>query len=257
MNLKKLQNHYKIILFSFITIIVIMSALTIFTKGSSEKSYDDSISIGISEDTSSLIVNHMIENESMKIKPYIIKDCCAKTAQWAILSDVYPMAIVCGDAAEKFTKNNKEFVKVATVFENSNILLKRVVHPKNIGVVENKESISKSISKIHPNASISTVNQQNLPYALESNNLDSIVLDITRVKNLKGQIENLYDKNSFVLIAKKEFIKSYKYKSFIKNYNKSVKALNNKTKLCIYLRKHYKFEEGNEKYWKVKILEIN
>lgn len=172
-------------------------------------------------------------------------------------SEVYPMAIVCDDAANEFMENNDSFVKVSKVFEDANVVLKRKEKPKKIGVTENKNYLVKMMEERYGLVEFEKIIQQGLPYSLESNRVDAIVVDISKIRDIKGEVENFKDPKSFVLVARKDFIGSKKFKKFKKEYNKKVEDFNSNKKLREkYLEKEIHLNKERQKYWKTKVLPI-
>ena len=173
------------------------------------------------------------------------------------------LAIICKDAASKYVKVDKNFEIVGVLIKNSDLLLKRDRSPQKIGVTQNRNYQKKLANSMYKNAEIVEIISNALPYAMYNDIVDAAILDGVKVLGLEGYVE--YPKietETYVLIVNKGFKKKEAYKEFVKAYNQSVHALNNKEVLIDTIEKYKgielsKKDEDVIKTWKLKFLEIN
>lgn len=88
---------------------------------------DGTIRIGVSDDMSGFVIDYMIKGpeESSSIEAYFIKDCCSKTSQIALSSDLLDISILCVSAAEIFTEDNPEYLVYSPITMNTDVVLER------------------------------------------------------------------------------------------------------------------------------------
>ncbi|MBW9158783.1 hypothetical protein KTC93_04745 [Clostridium tagluense] len=145
-------------------------------------------------------------------------------------SDVLDLAIVCVNAAEKFIEKDPRFEIVGVCVENSDIFVtKSGVTPKKIGVTQNKKYQEQIVKDRFGNkCEIVPMLGRALPYALENNLVDGVILDVTKgwmLNGVKDKISVNRDYVTYVLLVRNDFKKNPVYKKFITAYKKSVKEL--------------------------------
>ena len=173
------------------------------------------------------------------------------------------LAIICKDAASEYVKVDKNFEIVGVLIKNSDLLLKRESVTKKIGITQNRNYQKKLANSMHKNAEIVEIISNALPYAMYNYIVDAAILDGVKVLGLEGDVEYpKIDTETYVLIVNKSFKDKEAYKSFVKAYNQSVQALNNKEVLIDTVEKYKGIELSQKdkdviKTWKLKFLEIS
>ncbi|NMS89793.1 hypothetical protein HGQ85_07610 [Clostridioides difficile] len=182
--------------------------------------------------------------------------------QWALSSEEIDIAIICKDAAKQYVNSTSGFEVVGTVVQNSDIFLLSDNNPKKIGIIQNRNYQSELVKKYYKNVEISPLLGTALAYGLESNLVDGVVMDCIKSIGLEGTRKStteLSDYDTYVLVVSKKFKRSNVYSDFIKLYNKSVDALNNKSTFKKAL-KEYKnirnIDMEEIRNWKLKFLKI-
>ncbi len=256
--MNKKNNGFLINFFLILAIIGIVALIVIFP----ESEETETLRIGAGDDMAGSILKKVISQNDFdfEIEPYYLQDCWAATAQWSLKSNVYDVAIVCTDAADKFIDTNNDFILLGTVTENTDILITKNSNGNKIGLTNNKKYLSKFIrEKYDGDVDIEYMSPHSFGYAYESNQIDGYVIDIGLINsNLVGQIENVSDKDygSNVLIANKNIINDKKFKKFLNAYNKMVLDYNKNPNPDYFEFKFGKDERRNE-IWKVKLKEID
>lgn len=173
------------------------------------------------------------------------------------------LAIICKDAANEYVKVDKNFEIVGVLIKNSDLLLKRNDNPQKIGITQNRNYQKKLANSMHKNSEIVEIISNALPYAIYSDIVDAAILDGVKVLGLEGDVEypNI-ESETYVLIVNKAFKYTDTYKSFVKLYNKSIQALNDKKVLINTIEKYKEIELSQKdedviKTWNLKFLEIN
>lgn len=240
--------------------------LVILSSFNMEQSDDSVVKIGVSDDMSGFVVDYMIrqDDDSDTLEAYFIKDCCAKTSQWALTSGLMDMGIICVSAAEAFIENNPSFVAYAPVAMNTDVFLIKDSSLKRFGVTQNR-TYQLSLVKDNFGSEIEIVPMisQALPYALEKNELQGALIDVTKAMQLEGSIVGAGEKSdyvSYVLVVNRNFIETKAFENFVHQFNRATDQLVSDQMLYSEHLSEYIGEENVEKgvhqKWKVKLLSI-
>ena len=122
---------------------LIMGSFIFFIRFSEDKTISDqSIRIGIADDMSGFVINFIIEKQMLlpdkELKPFFIRDCWAKTSQWALSTEVYPMAILCKEAAKSLVENNSNLEIIGPLFRNTDVIVKKSEQIEKIAIQQSK-----------------------------------------------------------------------------------------------------------------------
>ncbi|CAK7017066.1 MAG: hypothetical protein PEPC_00704 [Peptostreptococcus russellii] len=185
--------------------------------------------------------------------------------QWALSSENIDIAIICKEAADKFmNEENKNFVNLGPLVENSDVILLKNKEVKSLGVIQNRDYQKDIAEKYFHGKEIHPFIGTGIAYALEANKVDAIVVDAFKAFKLEGEKIPTADKGSYetyVLIANKDFIKTDTYSDFVKLYNRSVEEISKdigyRKALNSFFNKKISDDEWKEvKSWKIKFLKI-
>ncbi len=255
--MNKNNNGFLINFLLIVAIIGIVALIVIFP----ESEETATLRIGAGDDMAGSILKKVIsQNEfDFEIETYYLKDCWAPTAQWSLKSNVYDVAMICTDAADKFIEASDDFVLLGTITENTDVLIKKDNNVKKIGLTSNKDYLSDFIREKYVDAEIEYMSPHSFGYAYESDQIDGYVIDIGLINsNLEGEIENVSDSDygSNVIIANRKILKDKKFKEFLDSYNKMVLEYNKNPNPNYFKFKFGKDERRNE-IWKVKLRKID
>ena len=220
-----------------ILIIVLVIFMGIFIIPGEKK--DDRIKIGVSDDSSGMLIDYMIRNKGLdnvslkkSFESFSVKDCCSSTAQWALSSQLIDVAIMCPSAAVSLVEKDKRFTVIGPCILNSDIfVLKENADIKTIGVTQNRDHQDKMVKdKFGDYMNISKTLTASLPYAYEKGVVDGILIDFVKAMMINGnKTSSLMEKDNvtYVLVVSKRFEKDDRYNSFIKLFKESAEELNN------------------------------
>ena len=239
-------------LINFLLIVAIVAIVALIFNFH-EREEKGTLRIGAGDDMAGSILKKVIsQNEfDFEIEPYYLKDCWAPTAQWSLKSNVYDVAIVCTDAADKFIEASDDFVLLGTVTENTDVLIKKDNNITKIGLTSNKNYLSDFIKEKYADAEIKYMNPHSFGYAYESGQIDGYVIDIGLINsNLEGEIENVSDSDygSNVIIANRKILKDKKFEKFLKAYENPNPD---------YFEFKFGKDERRNEIWKVKLKKID
>lgn len=255
--MNKNNNGFLINFLLIVAIIGIVALIVIFP----ESEETATLRIGAGDDMAGSILKKVIsQNEfDFEIETYYLKDCWAPTAQWSLKSNVYDVAMICTDAADKFIEASDDFVLLGTITENTDVLIKKDNNVKKIGLTSNKDYLSDFIREKYTDSEIEYMSPHSFGYAYESDQIDGYVIDIGLINsNLEGEIENVFDSDygSNVIIANRKILKDKKFEEFLDSYNKMVLEYNKNPNPNYFEFKFGKDERRNE-IWKVKLRKID
>lgn len=262
----------KLINKKFGVFLIIICCLVIGIRAMPHEQLNENIKIGVSNDTSGIVIDYMIKTERLNnaeldrnFEPYSIKDWWASTAQWALSADVLDLAIVCKEAAGKFIENDSRFEIVGPCVKNSDIfVLREGIKPKKIGLTQNRvyqeQLVKNTFGK---ECEIVPTMAAALPYVLEKDRVDGIVVDAVKGMSVSGVKQRISKEDyvTYVLVVRKDFKEKPIFNKFIKLYNDSVNELQLKDvlfkQLRSYIDKSISIENINEwSKWRVEFLEI-
>jgi len=250
---------------TYILSITVLLAV-IFSNFGRESTSDPDVKVGVSDDMSGFVLDYMIKTNpvSQDYEAYFIKDCCAKTSQWALTSDFLDMSIMCVSAAKMFVENNSSFIIFSPVTMNTDVFVINGDTPTLVGMTQNRAYQKELIKgKFGEGAEVIPMVNQALPYALEKNEVQAAVIDITKAMQLGSDIipANINgDYVSYVLVVNKEFSKTDVFEEFVGAFNNATATLQEDQSVYTRHLSEYigdvNIEEGVYKNWKVKLLFI-
>ena len=185
--------------------------------------------------------------------------------QWSLSSENIDIAIICKEAADKFLKEEgSRFENLGPLVENSDVILVKNSPVEKIGVIQNRNYQKELAEKYYPGKETYPFIGTGIPYALEGNKVDAIVIDAFKAFKLDGEKIPTADKGdyqTYVLVANKDFIKTDTYKEFVNLYNRSVEEINGKEGYKKALEGFFKRKISDNEWkevesWKVKFLKI-
>lgn len=169
------------------------------------------------------------------------------------------MAIVCKEAAEEYIAVNNDFEIYAPLVMNSDIILISSDKIKEVGMTANKGFHKDFIIQKYSDVKLHEMNAQALPYSYETGRVDAVIMDITKLGDLKGKViePSKEDYVTYVLIVKSDYIKTNEFREFVSSYNEAIERLTNSEEITDYMMEYSNLNERRREEWKVKLLRIN
>jgi hypothetical protein len=198
------------------------------------------VKIGAPDDTGGMIIHYLVNEKGYSgvevqqdFELYPVKDCCSNTAQWALSTNQYDLAVMCPDAAASLIEKDDRFEIISPCLVNSDIvIIKPGIIPKKIGVSQNRSHQIQIVTGLFGEAcATATMLPAALPYAYEKNAVDGVVVDALRGLNLTGDklpsTNGDSDHTTYVLVVKKDFKVDPRYQEFLRLFEESANELNN------------------------------
>lgn len=217
------------------------------------------VKIGTPDDTGGMIIHYLVnekgyENAAVQenFEMYPVKDCCAGTAQWALTTNEYDLAIMCPDAAESLLEKDGRFEIVSPCLMNSDIVVvKPGLTPQKIGIAQNRSHQVQIVAGIFGReCAIAPMLPSAIPYAYEKKAVDGVVVDALRGFTMTGDklpaTAGEAGHITYVLVVNKVFKEDARYQEFLRLFQESVKELNQPDILREEIRKYKNIDFSHE-----------
>lgn len=199
---------------------------------------DADIRVGSGADISGVIMEETLQEINEKYKVSIstesssFQDCCSNTAQWALNAKEINIGFYCPHIAKHTIENNEDVEIYGPVLMNGEIIVhkKDWVDVKNVGITQGRQQEKALAKAAYPQIEeFDEITQKGILYAMEDEQVDAAVLDITKaaeVSDIPTMPLSDNDYISYVLIVDKEFEQTDAFRNFIESYNQAVEKLN-------------------------------
>jgi hypothetical protein len=194
--------------------------------------------IGAPDDTGGIIVHAILERKGVlpaevvrAFDAYPLKDCCASTSQWALGSHGLDAAVMCPDAAERLLERDPRFEILGPCVLNSEVMLIRPgVVARKIGLAQKRRYQERLVmEKFGAACAIAPMLPASLPYAYARGMVDGIVIDLLKGFSIEGEKIPVggadEDVVTYVLVARKDFMTTALFDSFLGAWEEVVAAL--------------------------------
>ena len=216
--------------------------------------------IACNDDAAGLLIKYLAGESSaaldvVNMSYQQLLDCCSSQTELALAAGNFDMAVLCPDSAEKLLASGQPYQILGAVVFNAMVLVtNQDAVPRTVGYMNARE-IQKGLvwSKYHSSIEMKPVLPAGLPYALERNAVEGIVLDILSALKIGGYRTPLHSEYpTSVLVVHRDLCDSPELISFIEVYNQAVGELNSPEILMLELAKNLTIERGNSevKTWK-------
>lgn len=207
------------------------------------------IRIGAPDDMSGLIIYYLIQEKGLtdasfqnQAETMSLKDCCASTTQWALSSEELDIAVMCPDAAKALIEKDARYQVVSECTANTDVIVFRPgVIPKKIGIAQNRAYQAEIVRSLFAGCEPVNILLAGIPYAYEKQVVDGIVVDVLKSLSLQGEkrssVAGNIDRLTSVLVVRKAFMQSPRYRQFISLYAQAVEELNQPEILRVQLKK--------------------
>ena len=210
----------------------------LFLPGEKKWNKDADIRVGSGADISGVIMEETLQkiNEKYKVSTSTesssFQDCCSNTAQWALNAKEINIGFYCPHIAKHTIENNEDVEIYGPVLMNGETIVhkKDWADVKNVGITQGRQQEKALAKAAYPQIEeFDEITQKGILYAMEDEQVDAAVLDITKaaeVSDIPTMPLSDNDYISYVLIVDKEFEQTEAFRNFIESYNKAVEKLN-------------------------------
>ncbi|OPX90861.1 MAG: hypothetical protein A4E53_00799 [Pelotomaculum sp. PtaB.Bin104] len=207
------------------------------------------VKIGAPDDAGGMIVHYLVNEKGYggavlqnNFELYPVKDCCTSTAQWALTTNLYDLAVMCPDASASLIEKDSRFEIVGPCLVNSDIVvLKTGLPPQKIGVAQSRTHQTQIVAE-HFGCAAAPMLPSAIPYAYEKNAVDGVVVDALRGLTMTGDklpaTAGAAGHITYVLVVNKSFKEDTRYQEFLRLFQESVNELNQPETLIEEIRKY-------------------
>jgi hypothetical protein len=227
----------KVKAFSLIGAAILISVLLFLLYIGYEEKVEDGIVIGVPDDSGGLLFSYLMHNKQVSIKiqqdfsTYPLRDCCSSAAEWALSSERLHMAVICPEAAKRLVEYDPRYTVLGPILLNSDIIVLREGSvPKKIGITHNRWYQEKIVEyNFGAHCEAIPMLASALPYAYHKDEIDGVVVDITKGLYLEGQyLQGTLDEQdlvTYVLVARKDLLETAEVKRMLQYLEEAVEEL--------------------------------
>lgn len=204
-----------------------------------ESAEDGALKIAVGDDAAGLIISLAATMSREKVKVEAgsdisflkIADCCGSQAEFALAAGKFDLAVLCPDAAEEFLGSDRPFRLLGEIVRNANILVSIHSGPvQSVGYMNGRVIQTKILAdNLNSAPELQPIMTAALPYALERETVDAVVLDILTVTRGEAVYHCRalpFEAPASVLVARENVLGSPVFRSFLNTYNDTVDQLN-------------------------------
>ncbi|NLK52211.1 MAG: hypothetical protein GX295_07170 [Syntrophomonadaceae bacterium] len=216
--------------------------------------------IACNDDAAGLLIKYLAREDSTALEVVNmsyqqLQDCCSSQTELALSAGNFDLAVLCPDSADKLIASGQPFRVLGTIVVNAKVLVTNQDSiPRTVGYMNAREIQKKLVwSNLGSSIEMQPMLPAGLPYALEREAVEGIVLDILgalRIGGYRTPLPSEYPTS--VLVVHKDLLDSLELASFIEAYNQAVEEINSTEILMMELAKNLAIENsGNEvKVWR-------
>ncbi len=230
--------------------VISLGLITLFSPRDEMKG----LRIACNNDAAGLLIEHLASENSTALRVVEmsyqqLQDCCSSQTEFALSAGNFDLAVLCPDSANKLIESGQPYHILGPIVENSLILITKQDNiPHTVGYMNARE-IQKELvwSNFDESIEMKPMLPAALPYALERDQVDGIVMDIIGALQMGGYYKPLPSRYpTSVLVVHKKKLNTPELKNFIRVYNKAAAEMNNTDLLKTELEKKLKIENGSE-----------
>ncbi len=216
--------------------------------------------IACNDDAAGLLVKYLAGEGSSALEVVDmsyqqLQDCCNSQTELALSAGNFDLAVLCPDSADKLIASGQPYQVLGPVVVNANVLVtNQDTIPRTVGYMNLREIQKKLVwSNLDNSIVMKPMLPAGLPYALERDAVEGIVLDILGALKISGyRLPLLSEYPSSVLVVHENLLGSTELESFIKAYNQAVGEINTTGILMKELKKNLSIENSSNevKIWR-------
>ncbi len=242
---------------SIIFIVIIYLGLSAWLNPRAELS---GLRIACNDDAAGLLIKYLASEDSAALEVVNmsyqqLQDCCSSQTELALAAGNFDLAVLCPDGADKLLTSGQPYQILGTVVVNAKVLVtNRDTVPHTVGYMNAREVQKELVwSALDSSIEMQPMLPAGLPYALEREAVEGIVLDILGALKIGGYRTPLPSEHpTSVLVVHQDLLGSPELASFIMAYNQAVGELNRPEILMRELAKNLAIENGGDeaKTWR-------
>jgi hypothetical protein len=245
------MNNIKRLFYGGIVLMVVSLGLITFFSPRYEMK---GLRIACNNDAAGLLIEHLAGENStalsvVNMSYQQLQDCCSSQTELALSAGNFDLAVLCPDGANELIESGQPYHILGPIVDNSLILItKQDRIPHTVGYMNAREIQKKLVwSNFDKSIEMKPMLPAALPYALERNEVDGVVMDIIGGLQIGGYYTPLPSGYpASVLVVHKEKLNTPELKDFIRVYNKAAAEMNKTDLLRTKLEKKLEIENGSK-----------
>ena len=194
----------------------------------------DKILVAYGDDTAGMVMMHIMGEENRAAVgsfDYInVGDCCGSNAQFSFSTGEVDAAILCPDAVENFMRTNTDFVSLGTLTYGANVYVYRddsPAVPSVVGYMNQRDEQRDIIAqRFGSEVQLQPMMTSGLIYALQSKQVDAIMLDVTIGLKSGFAMEPIAAQApASILVVRSDLVGTDALTDFVTNYNAGIDEL--------------------------------
>jgi|GEM_PF-650660 len=260
MKISNSSNTRKIILFAVVALAAVFVWVFHTNTRSCEK--EEPLVIAYGDDIAGLVLQKALkdlpaERADIGLDAINMGDCCGSNAQFALSTGEVDVAVLCPDAMIDLEETGKMYTVLGELVYDGNVLVRRPDSPNElsvIGYMNGRDEQRQLLEKVFgTDKELQPMFASALPYALENQAVDAIMLDAALALKLNYPTESISeDMVTSVMIVRDELVSDVRLQDLIAGYNDAVESLADEDilieMLCDYLETEDKEEVAA--FWK-------
>jgi len=216
--------------------------------------------IACNDDAAGLLIKYLAGEDSAALEVVNtsyqqLQDCCSSQTELALSAGYFDLAVLCPDSADKLITSGQPYQVLGPVVVNAQVLVtKQDIVPRTVGYMNARETQKKLVwSNLNRSIEMKPILPAGLPYALERNAVEGIVMDILGALKIDGYRTSLPSEHpASVLVVHKDLLGSPELVSFMKAYNRAARDMNSAEILMQKLAEHLAIENSSNevKVWR-------
>lgn len=180
---------------------------------------------------------------------YLFADCCSSAAQWALQAEEIDLGFYCAQAALAMVNQTDAFEIYSPAIMNSEVLayLDSSQDLQSMGIPRKRSFLEDIARDSYPQLqSFSEINRTYLTYALETGDVDSVLLDVGDAARVEDDKIRFLPASStpyisYCMVVRKDIEETKAFQQFLTYYEQAVDQLNDPEYLVQLLGKDQEF----------------
>lgn len=245
-----------------LAVTVIVAALVWKHTGAPSHAVEEPLVIAYGDDIAGIVLQKALkdlpaERADIGLDSVNLGDCCGSNAQFALSTGEVDVAILCPDAVADLAETGKQYTVLGELVYDGNVLVTRPDSPeelKIIGYMNGRDEQRVLLEQVYgENVDLQPMFASALPYALENQAVDAIMLDVSLALKLNYPTKSISDGMvTSVVIVQNELLPDPRLEDLIAACNETVEALADEETLVEMLCEYLETENKKEvaAFWK-------
>lgn len=245
-----------------LAVIAIMAALVCFHTGAPSHAEEEPLMVAYGDDIAGVILQKALadlpaERADIGLDSVNLGDCCGSNAQFALSTGEVDVAILCPDAVEDLAETGKQYTVLGELVYDGNVLVTRPDSPETlqiIGYMNGRDEQRDLLEQVYgENVELQPMFASALPYALENQAVDAIMLDVSLAMKLNYPTKSISEGVvTSVVIVQNELLSDPRLEKLTAACNQTVEALADEDVLAQMLCDYLETENKEEvvAFWK-------